>query len=125
MVALAGWIVPGGGFFFLKETKRALIILFTISITFIIGLYIGSVAVVDPRAKLWFVIQVFASPLVFYIGNITAFGRYEVFGRPADIGQIYTIIAGMLNLLCIINSAYIAYNRASPDMKECVRGTSG
>ncbi len=43
------------------------------------------------------------------IGNRTAIGTYEVFGRPAEVGQIYTSIAGLLNLLVIVNSVYLAH----------------
>ena len=36
---------------------------------------------------------------------------YYVFGRPNEIGQIYTSIAGLLNLLCIVNAVHISHMR--------------
>ena len=110
IVGLAGWVVPGGGYFLLKEKKRATIILVAIVLTFAIGLYVGSVGVVDPiGSKAWYCAQVLTSPLVFFLGNMTAVGEYVVYGRPNEIGQIYTSIAGLLNLLVIVNTVYLAH----------------
>ena len=47
-VALAGWFLPGAGYFLLKEKKRAIIIFVAVVSVFIAGLYIGSIGVVDP-----------------------------------------------------------------------------
>jgi hypothetical protein len=112
LVGLAGWLVPGGGYLVLKETWRALIIFVTIAATFGGGLYIGSIGVVDPIGyKLWYMVQMMSSPLVAIIGNHTQGGGYLVYGRPNEMGQIYTSTAGLLNLLCIVNSVYMAYIR--------------
>ena len=117
-VGLAGWLVPGGGYFLLKEYSRAVIILLTITLTFCAGLYIGSIGVIDPvGAKLWYAIQLLFSPAVVLIGHVTAVGRFGVYGRPAEIGQIYTSIAGLLNLLCIVNAVYSAYTHNRPGGK--------
>lgn len=111
-VALAGWIIPGSGYFFLKESARAIIIFIAITATFGLGLYIGSLGVVDPiSSRLWFIIQMMTTPAVAAIGHMTAGGGFPVYGRPNEIGQIYTSTAGLLNLLCIVNSVYAAYLR--------------
>ena len=47
IVALAAWAVPGGGHFLIKEKKRAVVIFFTITLTFLIGIYAGSIGVID------------------------------------------------------------------------------
>jgi hypothetical protein len=112
LMGLAGWIIPGGGYLLLKETARALIIFITIVATFGLGLYIGSIGVVDPiGSRLWFIIQMMTTPAVAVIGHMTAGGAFPVYGRPNEIGQIYTSTAGLLNLLCIVNSIYAAYLR--------------
>ncbi len=110
VVALMAWAIPGAGHFLIKQSLRAVIIFVTITATFLIGLYIGSIGVVNPQtAKPWYMAQIFASPAVGMLASETRDGDYEVFGRPADIGQIYTSIAGLLNLLCIISAVYMAY----------------
>ncbi|MCJ7730583.1 MAG: hypothetical protein MUO27_12020 [Sedimentisphaerales bacterium] len=112
LVGLAGWFVPGGGYLLQKETVRALIIFVTIALTFFLGLYIGSIGVIDPiGARPWYFAQIMNSPLVAIIGHFTARGGYPAYARPNEMGQIYTSTAGLLNLLCIVNSVYLAYLR--------------
>ena len=46
-IGLLTWVVPGGGYFLLNEKKRGIIIFITIVLTFCMGLYIGSIGVID------------------------------------------------------------------------------
>jgi hypothetical protein len=108
--ALAGWAVPGGGYFLTGETKRGWIAFITITATFVLGLYVGSIGVVDPvGGYYWYIAQTITSPIVFLIGSRTAAGGFPVYGKPEEIGQIYTSIAGMLNLLCIVKEVHTAH----------------
>ncbi len=110
IVGLLGWFLPGAGHLLLKEEKRALIIFATITLTFCVGLYVGSIGVIDPvGAKAWYVAQIMNSPLVAVLGHLIAGGGFPVYGRPNEIGQIYTGVTGLLNLLCIINAVYLAH----------------
>ena len=114
IVGLLAWLLPGAGHFLLREKKRSIIIFVTIVLTFCTGLYIGSIGVIDPvGAKAWYVAQIMNSPMVAAIGHLTAGGGYPVYGRPNEIGQIYTSIAGLLNLLCIVNAVYLAHLRTA------------
>jgi len=118
-VGLMGWFVPGAGHLMINEKKHAFIIFVTIALTFVIGLYIGSIGVINPvGAKPWYVAQIMNSPAVAVIGQITRTGDYPVYGRPNEIGQIYTSIAGLLNLLCIVNAVYWAHLRRTGTFGE-------
>ncbi len=117
-VGLIAWLVPGAGYFILNEKKRALIVFITIVLTFCTGLYIGSIGVINPiGAKPWYAAQILNSPIVALLGRLTAKGDYPVYARPNEIGQIYTSIAGLLNLLCIVNAVYLAYLRQTQKIK--------
>lgn len=112
IVGLLGWFVPGGGHLMINKKRHAFIIFVAISLTFAAGLYIGSIGVINPvGAKPWYVAQLMNSPAVAAIGQVTKTGDYPVHGRPNEIGQIYTSIAGLLNLLCIVNAVYLAHLR--------------
>ena len=116
LVAAVSWLLPGAGYLLLNEKKRAAIIFVTITVTFCLGLYIGSIGVVNPLGSglwSWHTAQMINSPAVAIIGHITAGGGYPVYGKPYDIGQIYTSIAGFLNLLCIVNAVYLAHVKGS------------
>jgi hypothetical protein len=111
-VGLSAWFVPGGGHFILGKRKHAIIIFVFIVLAFCIGIYIGSIGVINPvGAKPWYVAQVMNSPMVIALGHMTATGNYRVYGRPNEIGQIYTSVAGLLNLLCVVNAVYLAHIR--------------
>jgi hypothetical protein len=118
VVVALGWAVPGAAYLILGQTKRFFIVFVTISITFTIGIYVGSIGVIDPLAEAagilgnlnpWYLAQVLNSPLVLLIGKVTVAGAYPVYGKPQEIGQLYTSISGLLNLLCVINCLYIAH----------------
>ena len=109
-VGLLAWLIPGAGHLMIRENKRALIIFVTIILTFCIGLYVGSIGVINPvGAKPWYVAQIMNSPVVAALGYTAKTHNYYVFGKPNEIGQIYTSIAGLLNLLCIVNAVYLAH----------------
>ena len=97
----------------LGDKKRAMVVFTTIVLTFCLGLYIGSIGVIDcVHAKPWYAAQLMNSPVVILIAqHVASTNSYPVFGRPAEIGQIYTSIAGLLNLLCMVNSVYMAHTR--------------
>jgi hypothetical protein len=116
IVGILAWVVPGAGHYMLKEKKRSVIIFITVVLTFVIGLYIGSIGVINPiDAKAWYLAQVMNSPMVAFLGHLTSTApeKYRVFGRPNEIGQYYTSIAGLLNLLCIVNAVYLAHLRGT------------
>lgn len=114
IVGLAGWFVPGAGHLMLKKNRHAIIIFATIAATFGIGVYIGSIGVINPiGAKPWYVAQIMNTPAVAALGQMTKTSEYAVYGRPNEIGQIYTSIAGLLNLLCIVNAVYLAHLRGA------------
>lgn len=110
IVGLLAWVIPGAGHMFIKERKRGIVIFLTVTITFLIGLYIGSIGVVDAvTARPWYLAQILVSPAVMFLAKVTATGQYLSYGKPFEIGQIYTCTAGLLNLLCIISAVYMAY----------------
>lgn len=121
IVGALAWFIPGAGHFFIKEKKRAVIIFVTITATFLMGLYIGSIGVIDrAHAKPWYLGQILTSPAVAILGSVVARAQvqnndndandYRVYAKPHDYGQIYTAVAGGLNLLCILNAVYMTHS---------------
>ncbi len=124
VVALAGWVLPGAGYLILGQRARALTVGITILILFIGGLFIGGMRVVDAPASLlgdpmaavlqkpWYVAQILAGPIAPICASI---GRGPQFvsshARVNEIGTLYTAVAGMLNLLVIVDSTYRAAQR--------------
>ena len=122
LVALAEWVVPGLGYGVLGQWARGLTIGLTIIVLFVLGLLIGGVGVVDAPTlaggasvfgqimqKPWFIGQI----LTGLPGVIAALCSQHCSGpvstsRVNEIGTLYTAVAGMLNLMAVIDSSYRA-----------------
>lgn len=126
LVAVAGWLVPGAGYWVIGQRVRSLTIGLTIIILFILGIFIAGIRVVDaPNLvgrrqtlvrrildKPAFLGQVLTGPL----GLVSAWASSRAASNPAtasiqahsriaDIGALYTALAGMLNLMAIFDAA--------------------
>jgi hypothetical protein len=121
-VALMGWIIPGGGYLLLKQRARGYTIGITILTMFIFGLLIGGIRVATAPEimsgsgtvlnqigqKPWYIAQVLNGPVCMISSALAEKTRVESHAHSAEIGTLYTAIAGMLNLLAIIDSSYRA-----------------
>lgn len=130
------WLIPGLGHIYLGCRVRGLICLVTITATFWTGVAVGSVqATVAPKARrLWFIAQLCtggnamaAYGLHYGVDPESARSRKQSvtpYWASADVGVHYTGVAGLLNLLVILD----AIGRAEPrvagrrDEREPARG---
>jgi len=109
LVGIAGWWIPGAGHLIIGEPKRAAIIFFSILFAFVLGIWLGSIAVIDAGTP-WYWAQMLNSPAVAYLAHLSgSVYHLDSFGKPREMGEIYTAIAGMLNLLCVVNAVYMAH----------------
>ena len=135
LVVLAGWLVPGLGYWLLGLRSRALAAGVTILALFVAGLLVGGVRVVDlpgyreggvkaitsdgswtltgrPVAavldKPWFLGQVLAGPVSLiagYGGLVAAANQIpKSTAHVQEFGTLYTAVAGMLNLLVVLDA---------------------
>jgi hypothetical protein len=127
LVALAGWLVPGSGYWLLGHRRRAVVIGVSVIVLFLLGIFIAGIAVVEAPSlsgpgnllsrvlqKPWFLGQVMTGPLGLisaWIGQSVAHDYPAAKARLGEIGTLYTAVAGMLNLLAIIDSSYRAANK--------------
>jgi hypothetical protein len=126
LVALVGWLIPGAGYFLIGQRARAVTVGITILALFTLGLLIGGVRVVEAPpgytfqkilTKPWFIPQILAGPVTVathLAGQKYAPGNEWVStARVNEIGTLYTAVAGLLNLMAIIDSAYRSGNRGA------------
>ncbi|MFQ5591633.1 MAG: DUF6677 family protein [Phycisphaerae bacterium] len=116
LAGLLAWLIPGLGHFYLGHQTRGLVFLVAITATFWSGVAIGGVrSTVDPgERKLWFVAQLCTggNTLSAWAWNErTTIGRAGTYEPPqrshwmrADVGVHYTGVAGLLNLLIILDA---------------------
>jgi len=157
LVAIAGWVLPGAGYWLIGQRARALTVGISVIVLFVAGLLIGGVRLIevpgygdhglplvmvsadrfvkaDPtlpgasgpwmltshpldeiRNKPWYIAQILTGPinLIASWGSVTASkvnaagttAGFRSHARTNELGVLYTAVAGMLNLLAIIDAA--------------------
>lgn len=114
--AIAAWLVPGLGHMLLGHLKRGLILAVTIGMLWIGGLAIGGVSVIDREEHpFWFLGQMLVAPSLAVEMVHRNLGEpmpgtdpaYEPsLGRVHEQGTLYTALAGLLNLLVMLDVLY-------------------
>ncbi len=124
--AAAAWLLPGLGHVLLGERARGLTIGIAIGLLWVAGLLIGGVGVIDARDnRIAFAGQMIVAPSIavqlikgYTLTPTTAEGLEPAtktgieppyvmsFNRVYEHGSLYTALAGMLNLLAIIDVLY-------------------
>jgi hypothetical protein len=142
LVALVGWLVPGAGYLLIGQWARGITAGTTIITLFVLGLLIGGMRVIDvpgyddggrqryrdgrwaliasPVGELahkpWYVPQILAGPITLASGvgslSLARGGIDPSQARIRDIGTLYTAVAGMLNLMTLIDAAHRAARRS-------------
>ena len=137
LVALAGWALPGLGYLLVGQRSRGITTGVTILALFVAGLLIGGVRALDPPmvsggqdtprrslrdeilSKPWYIAQVLTGPVGLVASYAAAWAGetpegadgprgVESHARVNEIAVLYMAVAGMLNLLTIIDSAHRA-----------------
>lgn len=117
VAGLLAWILPGAGHFYLGHWKRGLIFLVAIGATFWSGVAIGAVRyTVDPHERTaWFMAQLCTGThgLAACVWGESARSHTPAPAaspsyRSSDTGVVYSGVAGLLNLLVIVNALVLA-----------------
>ena len=115
-VGVLAWLIPGAGYWLLGLRDRAVVVFVAICGTFMIGLALGSVEMIDPaNEKVYFAGQILCGlPAIgaTMMQSPTVVAS-SLAGRGVNLGQLYTAMAGLLNLLCIIDGLFRAHVSAS------------
>jgi hypothetical protein len=135
LAGVLGWVLPGLGHLLIGERWRALTIFLAIGGMFLGGLFVGGVRVIDLPGyvegertltrdgrwtlvaspvgsltrSLWFVPQALAGPATFVAGYGGVIAANNEFQKPTarlgDIGVLYVAVAGMMNLVALLDAA--------------------
>ncbi len=138
-VSIAGflaWLLPGLGHIVIGDRKRGIVILVTIAATFWSGVAIGGAgATVDPEnKKLWFMAQILAGghTLAGYGLHRSVINSLPPSDKPpylahwlsAEIAVHYTGVAGLLNILVILDAMSRAERLSSGNGRKRKLGQS-
>ncbi len=161
LVAIAGWLIPGAGYWLIGQRHRAMATGFAVIAIYLAGLLIGGVRVIEVpgynesgemvtvrvnrvnnpdawvmqvsplqeiKGKPWSIAQILAGPMGIASGaasvwaaqpdmsnateNAPLLPHAKITHTPVnEAGTLYTAVAGMLNLLVIIDASHRASHR--------------
>lgn len=114
LLCLASWAIPGAGHLWLGRRSKGLIFLVALPLMFGIGLALqGRLAAFD-----------FSDPLVglaaiadlgigatYFVARTLGYGAGEVRAVTYEYGNTFLIVAGLLNLLVVIDAYDVALGR--------------
>jgi hypothetical protein len=109
---ILAWIVPGLGHFYLGRRGKAVIFLVLIVSAFVYGMWLGDFSNVNPlRYGKAFIAEVFTgTPAVagLAVDQFRA-GTVDEGPQKFDVSFVYTCVAGLLNLLVIVDAVALAF----------------
>lgn len=126
LAPVLAWIVPGLGHWFLGHHRRGRLIFTGISLMYLTGLLIGGLDIVDRKGDpLWYYGQFLAGPVtpaidawrsVHYTpaspdAEVNHVYPVPSFSHGNEIPTLFTTIAGMLNLLAILDVLILPRHR--------------
>lgn len=117
VAAALALLLPGLGHAWLGETRRGLLIGAGVLGLFFGGLLIGGIDVVDRGSdKWWFLLQAGNGPVAFITDIINQSMQHAsvngtarpivAIGRVKEAGLLYGALAGMLNIMVIVDAAW-------------------
>ena len=113
-LSVAAWLIPGLGHFLLGRRWRALILFASITTMFALGLAMqGQIFSTSSASYLEFLGHYgeLCVGLALPVARFFGYGGGDPFFVSSDFGTAYLVAAGMLNVLAILDSFYIAMGR--------------
>ncbi|HWC98424.1 MAG TPA: DUF6677 family protein [Candidatus Sulfopaludibacter sp.] len=113
-----GWLIPGGGHFLLKRTGRGVLLLVAITSMFVCGLLMRG-AMFQPQTGdlLTTLINVggfvgdLAGGILYLLTVWLGYSQVDMAGHVHDYGTKFLVVAGLLNILAMVDAFEIAAGR--------------
>lgn len=114
LLCAASWAVPGVGHLWLGRRHKGLVFLVALPLMFIIGLSIrGRIFpfdLSDPLVALAAVADL-GIGLTYFVASMLGYGAGDVRAITYEYGNAFLIVAGLLNLLVVIDAYDVALGR--------------
>jgi len=115
---LAGWIIPGGGHFLLKKTGRGALILGSVFLMFLFGMFMRGAMFVPERGDLLTMVISYggfladlAAGALYFGASLFGYSQPDMPGAVHDYGTKFLVTAGLLNILAMTDAYEIAIGK--------------
>jgi len=114
MLCLAAWAIPGAGHFWLGRAQKGLVFLLALTMLFGLGLALEGRLFPFDFSEPLVALAAFANAglgLPWVVGRMLGLGGGVVIATTYEYGNIFLIVAGLLNFLVILDAFDIAVGR--------------
>ncbi len=114
LVVAAAWAVPGLGHLLLGRWRKGVVFVVALPVMFFLGLIIqGRLFPFDPSQPLVALAAIadIGIGLVYFLASPLGYGAGKVTAVSYEYGNAYLIVAGLLNLLVILDAYDVALGR--------------
>ena len=114
LLCLAAWVVPGAGHLWLGRREKGLVFLVALPAMFAIGLMLQGRLFPFQLSDLLVCLEAFADVAIgvpYVIASALSFGAGDVRAVTYEYGNVFLVVAGLLNLLVVIDACDIARGR--------------
>jgi hypothetical protein len=115
---VAAWVVPGGGHFLQKKSGRGILILASVGLMFLFGMFMRGMMFTPERGDILttlinyggFVCDL-ASGVFYFAAAMFGYAAPDMAGDVHDYGTKFLVTAGLLNILAMVDSYEIAIGK--------------
>ncbi|HVW84458.1 MAG TPA: DUF6677 family protein [Bryobacteraceae bacterium] len=113
---IAGWLVPGGGHFLLKKTGRGALILASVVLMFLFGLFMRGMMFTPEKGPDYLTSLInyggfvcnLAGGALYILATMFGYNQPDTPGDVHDYGTKFLVTAGLLNILAMVDVWEIA-----------------
>ena len=114
LICAAAWVVPGAGHLWLGRTRKAAVFAVTLPLMFATGLWLEGRIFPFEFSQPLVALAAFADlgiGLPYFIAKMLGFGNGRVVAVTYEYGNTFGIVAGLLNMLVVLDAFDIAEGR--------------
>jgi hypothetical protein len=114
LISVAAWIVPGAGHLSQGRIQKGVVFLITLPLMFVVGLWLNGRLFPFEFSQPLVVLAAFASlgnGLPYFIATFLGLGKGVVTAASYEYGNTFLIVAGLLNMLVVLDAYDIALGR--------------
>jgi len=114
LICAVAWAIPGGGHLWLGRREKGLIFLLTLPLMFVIGLWLEGRLFPFELTQPLVVLAAFADlgiGIPYFFAKAVGAGAGRVVAITYEYGNAFLIVAGLLNMLVVLDAFDIAQGR--------------
>lgn len=110
------WLVPGAGHLIQKRWIRGFVLMACVVTMFTLGLAMDG-KIYKPNTGDLLEMLAFVSDLgaggLYILGRMLDWGNVAIANATADYGKTFIVVAGLLNIMCVVDAYHIAIGKKS------------